>query len=207
MKLAIISPPEDAPNEHQAVCRILRASPAIFHLRKPGRGIEALSDYLRQISSDLHHRIMVHGHRRLLDRYALKGIHFTEADRRRNPQHLRMLKHQWPRCHLSAAFHRIEDIREHDGFFDYIFLSPVFDSLSKPGHRAAFNHRDLRRFLAHTGHTVFALSGIDGQRVATAASLGFKGIAVLGAIWNADAPVAAARQLAAICRDIDRVQD
>ena len=140
---------------------------------------------------------MVHGHPRLLDRFDLMGIHFTEKERTHNLQRLRQLRLAQPGCRLSSAFHRIMDIPEHDGLFDYILLSPIFDSISKPGYRAAFDHSELRRFLSRTKHTVIALGGLDAQRAATAASLGFKGIAVLGAVWQALPPEKAARQLSA----------
>jgi thiamine-phosphate pyrophosphorylase len=43
------------------------------------------------------------------------------------------------------------------------------------------------------------LGGIDEQRLDAAASLGFKGAAALGAIWQAPDPMAAAGRLWAIC--------
>lgn len=200
MRLIIISPPDDIPEEPEGVGRILRHTSATFHLRKPGHGEKKIADYLQQVPADLHRRIMVHGHPRLLDQFHLKGIHFTEKERMRDLQGPRQLRQDRPDCRLSTAFHRITDIPEADGLFDYLFLSPVFDSISKPGYPAAFNHADLKGLLSRTGHTVVALGGLDAQRAATAASLGFKGIAVLGAVWYAPfSPEKAARQLHTVC--------
>jgi thiamine-phosphate pyrophosphorylase len=84
----------------------------------------------------------------------------------------------------------------------FILLSPIFDSVSKPGYRAAFDHADLKHFLSRTNHTVIALGGVVAQRAAAAASLGFKGIAALGAVWQTASPEKAARQLSVACRAI-----
>ncbi|MBR9986139.1 MAG: thiamine phosphate synthase [Desulfosarcina sp.] len=181
------------------VCRVLHQSSATVHLRKPGQTDRQIADYLRQVPVSYHPRIMVHGHPRLLDRFDLMGIHITEKERTHNLPRLRQLRQATPGCRLSSAFHRIMDIPEHDGLFDYILLSPIFDSISKQGYRAGFDHSELRRFLSRTKHTVIALGGLDAQRAATAASLGFKGIAVLGAVWQALPPEKAARQLSIFC--------
>jgi thiamine-phosphate pyrophosphorylase len=203
MHLIIISPPDDRPEEPEVVSRILQHSTATFHLRKPGRTDGQIAGYLRQVNADLHRRIMVHGHPRLLARFDIKGVHFTERARKRDPQRLRQLRRDQPDGCLSSAFHRMADIPPHDGLFDYILLSPIFDSFSKPGYRGAFDPVKLRRFLSRTTHTVIALGGVDADRATVAASLGFGGIAVLGAVWAApSSPEAAARQLTAACRAI-----
>lgn len=202
MYLIIISPPDDIPGEPEVVCRILQQSSATVHLRKPGQSDRQIADYLEQVPAAFHRRIMVHDHLDLLFQFDLKGIHFSEKERKRNLPGLPHLRLAQPGCRLSSAFHRIADIPEPDGLFDYILLSPVFDSISKQRYRAAFEHANLKRFLSRTDHTVFALGGLDAQRAAMAASLGFKGIAVLGAVWGAPSPEKAAGQLSAVCRGI-----
>jgi thiamine-phosphate pyrophosphorylase len=146
---------------------------------------------------------MVHDHPRLLAQFDINGIHFSEKARIGNLPPLRQLRHEHPGCCLSSAFHRIKDIPESGGRFDYVLLSPIFDSISKQGYRAAFGHSDLKRFLSRTDHSVFALGGLNAQRAALAASLGFKGIAVLGTVWGAPAPELAAQHLSAACRAIE----
>ena len=74
MQLIIISPPGDFSDEHQTVSRILRQTPAVFHLRKPECSRDELAAYLERIPDDLHPRIMVHGHPDLLDRFDIGGV-------------------------------------------------------------------------------------------------------------------------------------
>ncbi len=203
MHLIIITPPDDILDEPEVVCRIVQQSSATVHLRKPGQSDRQIADYLKQVPAAFHRRIMVHDHPDLLFHFDLRGIHFSEKERMRSLPDVRQFRLAMPGCRLSSAFHRIADIPEPDGLFDYILLSPVFDSISKQNYRAAFEHADLKRFLSRTDDTVFALGGLDAQRAVTAASLGFKGIAVLGAIWGSSSPAIVAGQLSAVCRGID----
>lgn len=131
MQLIIISPPIDYPDEPQVVCRILEQTSVRLHLRKPGMGDQELAGYLQHIPSILHHRVMVHDHWRLLDGFALKGIHFSEKQRRAHPLMIRQIRLERKECRISSAFHRISHIPDYDGSFDYIFLSPIFNSISK----------------------------------------------------------------------------
>jgi len=199
MHLIIISPPNDTINESQVVYRILKRSSTTFHLRKPNRQSGLLADYLQRIPADLHRRIVVHDHPHLIGRFDLKGVHFSERLRLRQPEAIRQIRRRFPECRISSAFHRIEDVPAHDGQFDTILLSPIFDSISKPGYRAAFAHADLRRFLRRSGHSVVALGGVDADRIAVAADLGFSGVAVLGAVWSNADPEAAAVRVSTAC--------
>lgn len=199
MRLILISPPDPFPDEPRLVARILEKLPVTLHLRKPGQGTAQIAGYLNQVPAALHPRIMVHGHEELLMCFNLGGIHFTEKERLARLRRIRRLRQEHPDGCISSAFHRIADIPDHDGLFDYIFLSPIFDSISKAGYQAAFDHEALKRFLFRTGHAVIALGGIDERRLDAAASLGFKGAAVLGAIWQAPDPMTAAGRLWAIC--------
>lgn len=202
MHLIVITPPESHCDEPQLVARILESFPVALHLRKPGAKARQIAGYLNQIPAGLHPRIMVHGHAELLAQFSLNGIHFTEKARTGQVRLIQGLRQQRPKVCISSAFHHIADIAEHGGLFDYIFLSPIFDSISKSGYRAAFDQDALKRFLSRTGQAVIALGGIDEQRLDGVANLGFKGAAVLGAVWQAHDPVAAAGRLWAICRGL-----
>jgi thiamine-phosphate pyrophosphorylase len=200
MRLIVISPPEDYPREPRVVGRILQQSPVLFHLRKPGYSRGKLETYLSRIPAGVHDRIMVHGHPDLIGRFALKGVHFTESQRRQDWRAIRSLRRQRPECCISSSFHRIDDITQDAFALDYFFLSPVFDSISKKEYPAAFDKAALKTFLSGTGHKVVALGGIDGSRIATAAAMGFRGVAVLGAVWSGGCPEKAVQQILAACR-------
>lgn len=69
---------------------------------------------------------------------------------------------------------------------DYIFLSPVFDSISKSGYSSAFTHEQLAEAALRgiIDHRVFALGGVTPDKYSFLQRYHFGGAAMLGAIWN-----------------------
>ena len=68
---------------------------------------------------------------------------------------------------------------------DYVFLSPIFDSISKIGYESAFDDAEvLTAFLANSKQRVIAFGGVDADRIAICEELGFRGYAMLGDIWK-----------------------
>ena len=77
-----------------------------------------------------------------------------------------------------------------------IFLSPIFDSISKEGYKSNFSDRmhaftQLKPELmtAIKGKNVIALGGVDEDKIELVKKVGFAGAAMLGAIWNSKNPV------------------
>lgn len=102
-----------------------------------------------------------------------------------------------PPSPVSTSFHALEDLGVCRGELDYVFLSPIYASISKPGHggegtTAAFPDADaLASALAGSRYPVLALGGVTPERFAELADLGFAGAALLGSIWSAEDPLAA----------------
>ena len=69
---------------------------------------------------------------------------------------------------------------------DYLFLSPIFDSISKAGYKSNFTIDELRA-AADAGiidSRVFALGGVTPDRLSLLQSIGFGGAVMLGAVWG-----------------------
>jgi thiamine-phosphate pyrophosphorylase len=124
-----------------------------------------------------------------------------------------------PAGFTSRSCHDLTTLRACLGVFDSVFFGPVFPSISKPGygplqHRSGeprsgereradghgFAHAprydDVAQALAaRTGPErrtiVLALGGINAFTSGVAMRLGFDGVAVLGAVWQAPDPIAA----------------
>ena len=98
---------------------------------------------------------------------------------------------------------QLEEVELQDGWgsgLDYAFLSPIFDSISKQGYAAAgFEERRLSAALQHCRVPLIALGGMTAGRVAKAAEMGFSGVAVLGAVWQAADAAAALEELQNEC--------
>lgn len=184
MNIIIITRPDFFDGETALVNRLFRLGMQRLHLRKPGASSDQLSSWIRQIDSDFYHRIVLHDHHSLTHTLHLGGIHLNS----RNPD----IPH-WAKqsdITISRSCHSLDELILYKPQCDYLFLSPIFDSISKEGYGAAFSASTL--ISAHQqgiiDHKVFALGGISSQNLSQIRSFGFGGAAILGDLWMAESP-------------------
>ncbi|MBF9222934.1 thiamine phosphate synthase [Hymenobacter ruricola] len=199
MQLVVISPPHSVAFETQLATKMLAAGLARFHVRKPGWGAAETAAYVAEIPGQYRARLVLHGHHALVKELALGGAHLTAASRS---------AHSLPRLRagqtISTSFHSLAEIKQHRRRYDYVFLSPIFDSISKKSYGAAFDLGEvaatLQKLRQRPGYRpqVLALGGIESTNLAAAQQAGFAGAAVLGAVWQSPDPVAAFRTLQSV---------
>jgi thiamine-phosphate pyrophosphorylase len=199
MELIVISPPTTATHEVAVVTEMLAAGLARFHVRKPAWEQAEMAAYLAEIPRQYHAQLVLHSHHALVAAMGLGGAHLTAASRAAGTI---------PRLRagqtLSTSFHSLAEIRQHRRRYDYVFLSPVFDSISKDNYGAAFDLIEVAAALrglrepATFAPRVLALGGVDAARLAAVRQVGFAGAALLGAIWQSPDPVAAFRRVRAL---------
>lgn len=85
---------------------------------------------------------------------------------------------------MSVSCHSFEEIDALPFEPNYVFLSPVFDSISKPGYPSAFTPEYLKENLQKRRIPVIALGGITAEKVAECRKMGFRGVALLGHVWE-----------------------
>lgn len=83
---------------------------------------------------------------------------------------------------------------------DYVTLSPIFLSASKPGYGPALGLDGLAAGVAAAGGAVVALGGIDAGNAASCLAAGACGIAVMGDVMRAASPRLAVERLVRILR-------
>ena len=155
----------------------------VLHLRKPNFGAKGYRDLLKSIDQLFYDRIMIHQHHELCREFHLKGIHIqeqTRLDLRNNlNQYIKHFKEN--DYSISASFHTKEDILSNSRLYDYVLLSPVFNSISKQGYKGkGFDVSDLDQY-------VIGMGGINVKTAPKAKALGFHGVGVLGGIcWDMD---------------------
>jgi thiamine-phosphate pyrophosphorylase len=190
--LLLISPPEESPNEIPTLVRLFEAGLGLFHLRKPDWSEAQLENYLRAVPTPFHSRIVLHSHYALAQRYALHGLHLPARSRLTWRPSLLPADQS-----LSTSFHTLQEVKQHRRRYNYVLLSPIFDSISKAGYNSAFDLGSLPKALQQLQRrssyvpSVMALGGITAENVSAAQQAGFSGAAVLGAVWQAPDPVAA----------------
>lgn len=185
MRLILISNFSDILNEHYLLNLIFCEGLETYHLRKKNYSRDQMKAYIEKIPHYFHDRIVLHTHFDLINEYNLKGAHFTKAYTHEDFK-LEYPDHPYDFQHLSFSLHSIQEIKQIGSAYNYIFLSPIFDSISNTGYNSKFRINDLKIFLADRDNRpeIIALSGITDSRIFNIHELGFDGLALLGHIWR-----------------------
>jgi thiamine-phosphate pyrophosphorylase len=207
MQLVVISPEGEDPREPAVVSELFAAGLERYHVRKPSWSHEKLEGWLRSFSADARAKMITHQHHDLTAPLGLRGIHFRDDSKvgrvvpNPPPREIRQPNEQRVKDnapYLSRSCHDLTTLRSALGYYDSVFFSPIFPSLSKPGYgpRADFPTTEVISLLSHRTPAerrtaVVALGGITAITAPRAIAFGFDGVAVLGAIWQAADPVRA----------------
>ena len=175
--IVIITPPHTLPDEEHIVNRLFESGLHLLHLRKPGADRDTLEHYIRGIRPRFRERVILHDHFELAEEYGLRGIHLKYNEARTFTGRNRF-------AHVSVSCHSFEEIDALPFEPNYVFLSPVFDSISKPGYPSAFAPEYLKENLQKRRVPVIALGGITAEKVAECRKMGFRGVALLGHVWE-----------------------
>lgn len=184
MKLIIITTETFFEGETEAINLLFDNGLDTLHIRKHFASPDETEFFIRQIKSEFHPRIVLHDYYSLAELYGLKGIHLNKRNQmipklpNGTLSSLRILS-------ISRSCHTFEDIQE-SMKCDYVFLSPIFDSISKTGYKQAFVPQQLLEAKEQKiiNEKVIALGGITAANIPLAHRYGFGGIAVLGSLWS-----------------------
>mgnify|MGYP003121515423 CR=1 FL=1 len=192
LDLIVISPETDYPNELDWVIKLFEAGMKRYHLRKPGMTDQQVYDYLQAIPRDWRPLIALHQCHAWVDSMNLGGWHFKDN----SPDLSRA--DQWRQSRsagqkLSRSIHSLNDLNEDLSGWDYVFLSPVFPSISKQDYGPQWENSQLSAALRYCKDAyqtkVYALGGVDEAHIPDVGEMGFDGVALLGAIWSSPHPL------------------
>ncbi len=177
MKLIVITTPNYFIEEDKIITALFDEGLETLHLRKPDTAPVYAERLLTLIPEKYHKYIVVHDHFYLKNEYRLKGIHLNH----RNP----LIPDNYD-GHVSASCHTFDEVVADKKICDYVFLSPVFDSISKEGYDSAFTPEEIREAASEgiIDKRVIALGGINEENILRIKDFGFGGAAVLGGLWN-----------------------
>lgn len=174
----VISNPTSVENEASLINQLFDQGLQLFHLRKPDYSKEEMRILLREIDVSNYPKIVLHQRHDIAKEFGIKRLHFTEELRINiTPEYL--CKNDFI---LSTSVHSVEDLEMLNDVFEYAFLSPVFDSISKPDYKAV--QFDLSSSSESRKVKVIGLGGIKSSNYQEAMKMGFYGVALLGSIWN-----------------------
>jgi len=148
------------------------------HLRHPGVTDDVVRNIIASVPARLHDRLHLHDNFGLAAEFAVGGLHLN----RRCPAPPAGYTGR-----LSRSCHSVDEVEAARAarIFDYVTLSPVFDSISKRGYRGAFTPGELRLLDSLGGFKVIALGGVTPERIELLKQYNFAGVAMLGAVgWE-----------------------
>ena len=171
----VITSPTFFDGEAQFFRRLFAHGVDIVHLRKPGATADDCARLLDGLSADDRRRIVIHDFFELAQPYGLRGIHLN-ARRSTVPD-------GW-QGHVSRSCHSLDEVKRYKDACSYVFLSPIFDSVSKQGYASAFDDETLKQASRDgiIGNKVVALGGVTPDKINYLRQLNFGGAAMLGCV-------------------------
>lgn len=176
MKLALVTTENFFDGEAQALNLLFADGLRLLHLRKPNATRKQTAQLLEAIEKPFHQYIVLHDYFELTEDFSLKGVHLN----RRNdavPVDFR--------GSVSRSCHSLKELEQY-AKYDYLFLSPIFDSISKAGYPSAFSEQELAEAQKNgvINERIFALGGVNVENIPAIKRWGFGGAAVLGTLWG-----------------------
>ena len=88
--------------------------------------------------------------------------------------------------HDPRSCHSLQEVIERKPLYDYVSLSPIFDSISKQGYMSHFTPQQLAQAQADgiIDQKVYALGGVTFDRLKDVKQMGFGGAMILGDAWR-----------------------
>ncbi len=182
--MIVITNPFSIENEFQLINQLFEEGLALLHIRKPAYSENEMRHFLTNIDEVFYSKIVLHNHHKLVEEFEINRIHFSEKERT-NPA-----RFQKPCRYLfSTSIHIIEEFNQLSTEWEYAFLSPVFQSISKPGYKSDLNLLESINVRTNFKTKLVALGGINENNIQIALDSGFDSVALLGSIWLNDNPI------------------
>lgn len=176
MNLIAITPPYFYEGEAEAISNAFGRGFSRVHIRKPESSREEMVRLLTSIPKDLRHKISLHDHHVLAMEFGIGGIHLNK----RNPH----APNDWEGT-ISISIHSPQEVgrllSDSKRIPDYLFLSPIFPSLSKPGYKPLYSFDE---YASVAGPKVYALGGVTSDKLPMLKEAGFGGAALLTNAWR-----------------------
>ncbi len=164
--LYFTAPGADAPTQAARINTALGTGAFDFaHIRMPQATRDDVKATIEAVEPRLRQRLTLHDHFDLAEESGVGGVHLNS----RSPEPPK----GWT-GRVSRSCHSEDEARIWSGKCDYVTLSPIFPSISKPGHKADFGSLKLSR------PGIIALGGVTADKLQRVRAMGFSGAAVLG---------------------------
>lgn len=177
--IGITKEKEDIDFERKRITELLYNNKiCFFHIRKPSFSENQMRDYLSFFPMDIRERLSLNSFHLLAKQMNIGGIHLNRS----NPKVEEGLQGK----RISMSCHSIKEVIENKDKVSYLFLSPIFDSISKQGYQSNFSPQELKELFLQgiLNDKVVALSGVTYKNIPQLEKVGFSSFAMLSELWK-----------------------
>mgnify|MGYP003451183603 FL=1 len=126
MKIIAITTPKVIDEDTFLIKNLLERGIDFIHLRKPDADINECRKLLSELTNEERTKIIIHDFPELYFEFSLKGVHIN--------RNVTSLPNDY-KGYKTRSCHSLEEIIKYKNDYDYLFLSPIFDSISKIGYK------------------------------------------------------------------------
>ena len=177
MKLILVTQPKFFVEEDQIITNLFEEGLDLLHLCKPDTAPMYSERLLTLVPQVYRKRIVTHDFFYLKDEFKLYGIHLNERN---------TVPPEDYKGHLSCTCHSLEELKEKKKNYNYVFLSPVFNSISNPRILSGYTPEMLRKAYKDDliDKRVMAFGGVNADKIPLLKDYGFGGVVIMGDIWK-----------------------
>ena len=187
INLSLVANPTQIENEWDILTELFEAGLEKFYLRRPNLRLRKYEECLNNIPERFWERVVLHEHFTIMYDYPFKEIHLKTKERKafQNKERYKKLVNEAHRANIkcSTSVHNFSELKDLDGTIGSIWVSPVFDSISNPSHKADFDWiLGLKNYTSKS--KVVAIGGIHENNIGALNRQSFYEAALLGSIWK-----------------------
>lgn len=191
MKLIVITPTNDVPDETSLITKMFESGLMTLHVRKPKKSTRQMKDYIGEIPSIFHNRIVLHYHHDLVYKFGLKGIHLSEVHLSKHWKYwfVRLrLKMRFADTSKSRSYSRLQQVyNKEERDYSYYLLGTMFNRMTGDLY-SGYYEEGVKAANQKSGKNLVARGGCILNSVQRAYQYGFYGIAYNNFLWGDSEP-------------------
>lgn len=192
INMIVITNPLPIVNEINTIHSLFESGLELLHIRKPDFSGAEMRSFLSKIKPDVKEQLVLHSHHHLASVFGTNRIHFSESERIKTAALLgksAFSTYKTKGFHLSTSVHSMDDFNALENTFEYAFLSPIFQSISKENYSSKTDWFEVIKNRTNYTTKLIALGGIESKNTEQTLKNGFDAVALLGTIWNKNNPI------------------
>ena len=183
--MIVVTNPTPVNNEATIINAMFYDGLELLHIRKPDATVGEVRQLIESINPVYYPRLALHQHHEIASDYGIYRLHYTETERVKQPEkQLADLRQKG--FILSTSVHSRESYVNLPLMFSYVFIGPVFNSISKKDYLAM---KSADESWKKNGIDRIAIGGITAENCNDSLLNHFDDIAVLGALWLSEEPL------------------